>query len=88
LDGTRPPDDNALAPYTNAYAIIRRRGGETSRSSAAITRRVTGITTYRKNGGTLEVTAATADHASTRQSQLYDRCTEETSLHYLEVVID
>jgi hypothetical protein len=51
-------------------------------------RRVTGITAYRKNGGTLEVTAATADHASTRQSQLYDRCTNETSLHYLEVVID
>jgi hypothetical protein len=49
--------------------------------------RDTGITAYRKNGGTLEVTAATADHASTRRRQLYDRCTDETSLDYLERVI-
>jgi hypothetical protein len=49
--------------------------------------RDTGITAYRKNGGTLEVTAATVDHASTRRRLLYDRCADETSLDCLELVI-
>ena len=35
--------------------------------------RATGITTYLKNGGTLDKAAAMANHASTRTTQLYDR---------------
>jgi hypothetical protein len=35
---------------------------------------------YLKNGGTLEKAAATANHASTRTTQLYDRRRDELSL--------
>jgi hypothetical protein len=47
----------------------------------------TGITAYRKNGGTLEETAATVDHASTRRRLLYDRCADDPSFDCLELVI-
>ena len=44
----------------------------------------TGITAYRKNGGTLEKAAAVANHASARTTQLYDRRRDEVSLDELE----
>jgi cytochrome c biogenesis protein ResB len=46
--------------------------------------RATGITTYLKNGGTLEKAAQMANHASTRTRQLYDRRREELSLDEVE----
>jgi site-specific recombinase XerD len=46
--------------------------------------RATGITTYLKNGGTLEKAAQMANHASTRTTQLYDRRREELSLDEVE----
>jgi integrase len=42
--------------------------------------RATGITTYLRNGGTLEKAAAMANHASTRTTQLYNRRTDEVTL--------
>jgi hypothetical protein len=42
--------------------------------------RATGITAYLKNGGTLEKAAATANHASPRTTQFYDRRKDEVSL--------
>ena len=46
--------------------------------------RATGITTYLKNGGTLEKAAQMANHASTRTTQLCDRRREEISLDEVE----
>ena len=47
-------------------------------------RAAAGITTYLKNGGTLETAAALANHASTRTTQLYDRRGEAVSLDEVE----
>lgn len=44
----------------------------------------TGITTYLKNGDTLENAAAIANHSSTRTTQLYDRRREHMSLAEVE----
>jgi site-specific recombinase XerD len=41
--------------------------------------RVTEITAYLKNGGTLETAAQMARHASTRTTLLYDRRSDEIS---------
>jgi integrase len=60
-----------VLPQANAYAMIRRRAA----AAGIATRlgihsfRATGITTYLKNGGTLEKAAAMANHASTRTTQ-------------------
>jgi site-specific recombinase XerD len=73
-------------PQANAYAMIGRRA-----AAAGITTklgnhsfRATGITTYLKNGGTLEKAAQMANHASTRTTQFYDRRHEELSLDEVE----
>src|SRR5215210_4183856 len=49
--------------------------------------RATGITTYLKNGGTLEKAAMIANHASTRTTQLYDRRNDEVSLDEVERIL-
>jgi integrase/recombinase XerC len=76
-------------PQANAYAMIRRRaaaaGIETLIGNHSF--RATGITTYLKNGGTLEKAAAMANHASTRTTQLYDRRSEEVSLDEVERIM-
>lgn len=46
--------------------------------------RATGITTYLKNGGTIERAAIIAGHASTRTTQLYDRRPDEVTLEEIE----
>jgi hypothetical protein len=46
--------------------------------------RVTGITAYLKNGGTLERAAAMANHASTRTTHLYDRRRDDVSRDEVE----
>jgi integrase len=49
--------------------------------------RATGIMAYLKNGGTLEKTAAMANHTSTRTTQLYDRRRDEVSLDKVERIV-
>jgi integrase/recombinase XerC len=48
--------------------------------------RATGITSYPKNGGTLEKAAAMANHASTRTTQLHDRRRDEVTLDDVEKI--
>ncbi|HQR05673.1 MAG TPA: tyrosine-type recombinase/integrase [Gemmatales bacterium] len=49
--------------------------------------RATGITTYLKNGGTLEKAQQIANHESPRTTKLYDRTTDEISLDEIERII-
>lgn len=48
--------------------------------------RATGITIYLKNGGSLEIAAVMAGHASTRTTQIYDRRRNEITLAQVERV--
>ena len=76
-------------PQPNAYEMIRRRalaaGIKTTVGNHTF--RFTGITTYLKNGGTLERAAAIANHSSTRTTQLYDRRSDEVSLDEIERIV-
>jgi integrase len=78
-----------VLPQANAYAMIGRRaaaaGMATKRGNHSF--RATGITTYLKNGGTLEKAAAMANHASTRMTQLYDGRSDELSLDEVERIV-
>jgi site-specific recombinase XerD len=70
----------------DARAMIQRRAA-TAGIATKIgnhTFRATGITTFLKNGGTLETTATMANHASTRTTQLYDRRHADMSLDEVE----
>lgn len=69
-------------PQANAYAMVRRRAAAAGIGNHTF--RATDITTYLKNGGTLENAAAMANHASTRTTQLYDRRRDEISLDEVE----
>lgn len=72
----------------NAFAMVRRRAA-TAGIATRIgnhTFRATGITTYLKNGGTLENAARMAKHASTRTTQIYDRRPDEITLAEVERV--
>ncbi|MHB8287263.1 MAG: tyrosine-type recombinase/integrase, partial [Caulobacteraceae bacterium] len=73
-------------PQANAYAMIGRRAAAAGIATKIgnHTFRATGITTYLKNGGTLENAAAMANHASTRTTQLYDRRSDQVSLDEIE----
>jgi len=46
--------------------------------------RATGITTYLKNGGKLEIAQQMASHESARTTGLYDRRSDEVSLDEVE----
>ena len=48
---------------------------------------MTGVPAYLKNGGTLEMAASMANHASTRTTQLYDHRQEEFSLGEVERIL-
>ncbi|HEV2651681.1 MAG TPA: tyrosine-type recombinase/integrase [Rhizomicrobium sp.] len=76
-------------PQANAWAMIERRrkaaGIETKIGNHSM--RGTGITTFLKNGGTLETAAKMANHASTRTTQLYDRRHDEMSLDEVERIL-
>ena len=75
-------------PRVNAYAMIQRRataaGIEAKIGNHSF--RATGITAYLKNGGTLEKAASMANHASIRNTQLYDRRADEVTLDEVERV--
>ena len=76
-------------PQANAFAMVRRRaaaaGIETAIGNHSF--RATGITTYLKNGGTLETAATMANHSSTRTTQLYDRRPDDVTLDEVERVL-
>ena len=79
---------NRALRQAEAHAMVRRRaraaGIETQIGNHSF--RATGITTYLKNGGTLENAAAMANHSSTRTTQLYDRRRDDISLAEVERV--
>jgi Phage integrase family len=80
------PLTRTVLQQADSYAMIARRcaaaGIATKVGNHSF--RATGITTYLKNGGTLEKAAQMANHASTRTTQLYDRRREELSLDEVE----
>jgi site-specific recombinase XerD len=78
-----------VLPQANAYAMIRRRAAAAGIATKLGNHsfRATGITTYLKNGGTLEKAAAMASHASTRTTQLYDRRRDQVSLDEVERIV-
>ena len=49
--------------------------------------RATGITTYLKNGGKLEIAQQMAAHESPRTTSLYDRRNDDLSLDEIERVL-
>jgi site-specific recombinase XerD len=70
----------------NAFELVRKRA-----VAAGIATRIgnhsfraTGITVFRKLGGSLENAALMANHASTRTTQLYDRRSDEVTLDEVE----
>ena len=76
---------NALAQSEAYRMIVRRcRAAEIDTKAGNHTFRATGITAYLKAGGTLERAAVTANHASTRTTQLYDRRAEDVTLDEVE----
>lgn len=86
-------DDNPLLtgrPLTQSvtWKMIQRR----ARAAGLATRicnhtfRGTGITTYLRNGGTIENAAAIAAQASTRTTQLYDRRPDDITLDEVEKI--
>jgi hypothetical protein len=79
IPGCRPGRLSSSAEaqaYLHAYLDGTRIGNHTFR--------VTGIAADLKNGGTLEKTAAMANHASTRTTRLHDRPRDELSLDEVE----
>lgn len=75
-------------PQANAHAMIRRRAAAAGIDPpiGCHSFRATGITAYLAGGGTLEIAAAMANHASTRTTQLYDRRGDAVSLDEVERV--
>ena len=80
---------NTPLPQANAFQMVRRRATAANIATAIGNHsfRATGITTYLKNGGSLEKAAVMANHASTRTTQLYDRRSDEVSLDEVERVL-
>ena len=76
-------------PQANAFAMVRRRAAAAEIGTAIGNHsfRATGITTYLKNGGTLETAATMANHSSTRTTQLYDRRPDDVTLDEVERVL-
>ena len=83
--GTDQLSDTPLH-QSNAHAMVRRRakaaGIDTQIGNHTF--RATGITAYLKNGGTIEIAAAMANHSSTKTTQLYDRRRDDISLGEVE----
>ena len=66
--------------------MIKRRAKAASLpySTCCHTFRATGITTYLKNGGTLEHAQQIAAHESPRTTKLYDRTSDQASVDEIE----
>jgi integrase len=73
----------------NAFELVRKRaaaaGIKTRISNHSF--RATGITVFRKLGGSLENAALMANHASTRTTQLHDRRADDVTLDEVERII-
>lgn len=74
---------------TDALRIVKRRAlaASLSISTCNHTFRATGITTYLKNGGRVEVAQQIAGHESARTTGLYDRRHDEVSLDEVERIV-
>jgi site-specific recombinase XerD len=72
----------------DAFAMVGRRARRAGIATKIgnHTFRATGITTYLKNGGSLENAAAMAGHSSTRTTQIYDRRRDDITLAEVERV--
>ncbi|WP_247882464.1 tyrosine-type recombinase/integrase [Azospirillum sp. TSA2s] len=83
--GTGRLSDRPL-PQASAHAMVRRRAIAAGIATllGCHSFRATGITAYLANGGTLETAAVLANHASTRTTRLYDRCSDRVSLDEVE----
>ncbi|AMK20537.1 integrase [Sphingobium indicum IP26] len=86
--GTKRLSDAPLA-QANAFLMVRRRATAAGIGTAIGNHsfRATGITTYLKNGGTLETAATMANHSSTRTTQLYHRRSDDVTLDEVERVL-
>ena len=73
----------------DAYRMVGRRAAAAGIATRIgnHTMRGTGITTYLKNGGTLEKARDMANHADTRTTQLYDRRRDEVNLDEIERIL-
>jgi integrase len=71
---------------SDVWRMIRRRAATagTETKIGCHTFRATGITTYLKNGGRLEIAQQMAAHESSRTTGLYDRRSDEVSLDEVE----
>jgi integrase/recombinase XerD len=74
---------------TDALRMVKRRARAAGLSASTCnhTFRATGITTYLKNGGRVEVAQQIAGHESARTTGLYDRRDDEVSLDEVEKII-
>jgi integrase len=70
----------------DAWRMIQRRAGALGMKAhiGCHTFRATGITNFRKNGGTLENAQLMAAHASPSTTRLYDRTGDEITLDEVE----
>ena len=88
LDRRRRLTESRLHPR-EALAMIKRRARKAGLGDTigCHTFRATGITTYLRNGGTIERAAAIANHESTRTTQLYNRTGDAISLDEIERIV-
>ena len=82
------PTDRPMDP-NDALRMIKRRAKAIGLPDTICnhTFRATGITVFRKNGGTVEQAQQIANHASPRTTQLYDRSSEEITLDAVERIV-
>jgi len=75
--------------HANAYNMVKERARQAGIASPVCchTFRATGITSYLKNGGTIEHAALMANHSSIRTTQLYDRRNDDVQLDEVERII-
>ncbi len=79
------PCHHSLRKYLDVRMIKRRaKAASLPYSTCCHTFRATGITTYLKNGGTLEHAQQIAAHESPRTTKLYDRTSDQVSVNEIE----
>jgi integrase/recombinase XerD len=85
LKRTGTLQDKAMTRF-DVFHMVRRRAlaAGISEEICCHTFRATGITVFRKNGGTIEDARQIAGHSSARTTQLYDRSESEISLEEIE----
>lgn len=86
-NGAQQISDSALY-QADVHTMVRRRAAAAGIATkiGSHTFRGTGITTYLKNGGTLEKARDMANHADPRTTQLYDRRRDQVTLDEVEKI--